>query len=68
MIDGFNVLTLVPSNKNVSVIPLQFDYAGSFSEGLARVQIGWKYGLIDKTGKIVIEPMFDDVYQFSERV
>jgi hypothetical protein len=27
-----------------------------FSEGLAAVQIGGKWGYIDKTGKIVIEP------------
>ena len=35
------------------VINLQFDGAGEFSEGLAVVGIGEKYGVIDKTGKIV---------------
>jgi hypothetical protein len=29
-----------------------------FSEGLAQVRVGEKYGYIDKTGKIVIEPQF----------
>ncbi|EOH2621104.1 WG repeat-containing protein, partial [Campylobacter coli] len=34
---------------------------GHFSEGLAGVKLNGKYGLIDKSGKIVIEPIFDDI-------
>jgi hypothetical protein len=37
-----------------------------FSEGLAGVQIGEKWGFIDKTGKVVIEPTFEAVQKFSE--
>jgi hypothetical protein len=33
---------------------------GEEKVGLFRVQIGSKYGFIDKTGKIVIKPQFDD--------
>lgn len=36
----------------------EFHEAEAFSEGLARVRIGKKYGYTDKTGKLVIQPQF----------
>jgi WG containing repeat len=53
-------------------IPPQFNIAYEFSEGLAPVKIGTgcelcgKWGFIDKTGKVVIEPRFEAVNDFSE--
>ena len=44
--------------------------AGFFSEGLAAVRKGsyreGKWGFIDKSGKYVIEPIFEDARKFSE--
>jgi len=40
-------------------IPPAFENATYFSEGLAAVKINHKWGFIDKTGKIVIEPQFN---------
>jgi hypothetical protein len=37
-----------------------------FSETLARIKIGDKWGYIDKTGKFVINPQFDFARDFSE--
>ena len=34
--------------------------------GLAKVKIGGKWGYIDKTGKYVVNPQFDEVWSFSE--
>ena len=41
-----------------------FDNVGDFSEGLARVKIGRKWGYINLEGKIVIEPQFDRAEDF----
>ncbi|NEP13810.1 MAG: protein kinase [Symploca sp. SIO2C1] len=48
------------------LIQPQFDFADSFSEGLARIKIDSEYGYIDKTGKVVIQPQFDFADSFSE--
>ncbi|HEY1243258.1 MAG TPA: WG repeat-containing protein [Hyphomicrobiaceae bacterium] len=47
------------------VIPLQFESASPFSEGLATVKVGKKIGVIDQAGRHVIEPRFDAVYRFQ---
>src|SRR5882757_9056197 len=49
------------------VINPQFDEADSFSDGLAAVGVGGKFGYIDKQGKFVITPPFEiaDLFPFS---
>ncbi|MFD1903998.1 WG repeat-containing protein [Paenibacillus rhizoplanae] len=39
-------------------IPLQYKYTNGFYGGLAPVLVGSKYGFINKTGSIVIDPVF----------
>src|ERR1700693_1991299 len=48
------------------IIPLQFDGANEFHEGLALVTANGKKLFIDTTGRVVIKPDFDIVYDFSE--
>ena len=52
------------------IIPLKYDYADSYSEGLAVIRIGddskGKYGFIDKEGNEVIQPIYDYAESFSE--
>jgi len=48
------------------VIPLQFDSASDFHEGLALVTSGSRKAFIDETGQVVITPQFDIVDDFSE--
>lgn len=47
---------------------MMFDSAEPFSEGLARVRKGDKWGFIDKSGAMVITPQFDNAENFSEGV
>jgi len=46
----------------------RLDNAGDFSEGLAAVLVGKKWGYLDKTGRAVIEPQFDEAQKFSDGV
>jgi len=50
------------------IIPLyqSYDFVNNFSEGLAKVRKGEKYGYIDKTGKEIIPLIYDDAGDFSE--
>ncbi len=48
------------------VIPLKYDNAYDFSEGLAIVKLNGKYGFIDKTGKEVIPLKYDNADSFRE--
>ena len=48
------------------VIPAKYNFADSFSEGLARVELYGKWSYIDKSGKEVIQLKYDVVGDFSE--
>ena len=48
------------------VVSPKYDRTGDFSEGIASVCIGGKWGFIDKTGKEVISLKYDEVRYFFE--
>lgn len=54
------------NHEGAIVIPMQFEMAQPFSDGLAAVRVNSKWGYIDKTGKFVIEPQFRGAGPFSE--
>ena len=47
-------------------IPLIYQNAYSFGEGLACVQLNNYWGFIDKSGSVVIPTMYDMAYSFQE--
>lgn len=49
-----------------TIIEQGYNDSRFFSEGLAAVKIDKKWGYINKKGKIVIAPQFDEAYDFSE--
>jgi hypothetical protein len=53
-------------NSRGIVIPPQFEEVGDFSEGLAEVKVGDKWGFINRVGEMVIPPQFDRTSKFSE--
>ncbi|WP_066229064.1 WG repeat-containing protein [Metabacillus fastidiosus] len=60
-------LPIVPNSyAQTKNIPPQYDWASSFSEGLASVEINGKDGFIDKKGKMVIKPQYGQAMGFSE--
>ncbi|WP_153730413.1 WG repeat-containing protein [Sporosarcina obsidiansis] len=48
------------------IIAPKYDMARDFSEGLAAVKVGEKWGYIDTKGNTVIDFQYDDAYTFSE--
>ena len=48
------------------VIEPQFDYAGSFNEGLAKVEINEMNGFINTTGDYIVKPIYQYAGHFSE--
>jgi hypothetical protein len=48
-----------------TVISAQYDSAGSFSEGLARVKVNGKWGFVNTLGEMVISPQFDQARFFQ---
>ncbi len=53
------------ANGNL-VIKNKFNGAGDFKEGVALVQNGKKYGVIDGAGKFVIKPDYDMITDFNQ--
>ena len=49
------------NNKGDVVIPVEYDYTHSFSEGLASVVKDGKYGFVDMSGNVVIPFIYDGV-------
>jgi hypothetical protein len=45
-----------------------FEKAASFSEGLAAVQIGGRWGYIDRRGRITIQPEYESANRFSDGI
>lgn len=48
------------------IVPCKYEDVGSFSGGLAAVQLNGKWGFIDKKNKVVIPFKYDDAREFSE--
>jgi hypothetical protein len=54
------------TNIGQFVIPPRFDEAGDFTGELAPVRVDRKWGYIDKSGRIVVEPHFDGAVELKE--
>lgn len=42
------------------------DFCFGFSEGMARIKVKGKWGFIDKMGKVIINPIYDNAMEFKE--
>ena len=50
------------------VIPLRYDFAYPFSEGLAGVRLNGRYGFIDKAGNEIIPFKYGYAWNFREGI
>ncbi|MBK8953641.1 MAG: WG repeat-containing protein [Chitinophagaceae bacterium] len=48
------------------VIPMKYEDANVFSDGLASVKLGGKWGFVDSKGKEVIALQYEDAKHFEE--
>lgn len=49
------------------ITPANYDgYVGEFSDDRLAVRIGDKYGYISKTGHLIINPIYEDAYKFTQ--
>ncbi|HLO48926.1 MAG TPA: WG repeat-containing protein [Kamptonema sp.] len=76
-IDKTGKMVIPPQFGGIGIFPgdaahvMSFKEGGKFSEGLAAVEIvnervNQKWGYIDKTGKIVVEPQFEGAGNFAD--
>ena len=61
----FNLCGYVDTHSEQTLIPFKFEDAGQFSEGLAAIKSNGKWGYIDQTGSIVIEPRYELAGSFT---
>jgi hypothetical protein len=54
------------NSRGEVVIPLQFEAAYEFREGVARVKVNQHFGVIDKSGNFMLEPEFREVANMYE--
>ncbi len=47
-----------------AVVPLRYECAKEFSEGLAAIQLGGAWGFVDTKGSVIIQPKYDTVESF----
>jgi hypothetical protein len=58
--DGkYGLCRYVDRTTKQEIIPARFERGMAFSEGLAAVSLGGRFGYIDEGGQIAIEPQFD---------
>jgi hypothetical protein len=61
---GLKVNPPTQVTKVKSIIPVKYENAGSFSEGLGAVKLNDKWGFINKTGVIVIPFKYEEISSF----
>lgn len=52
--------------ERVTIIQPEYDYIGSFEDGLSRISINNKWGYIDETGNMVIKPVYEFARDFHD--
>jgi len=54
--------------KNEIILPPIYDDADNFHEGFGKIQLNELYGIVDKAGKVIIEPQYDYLGIFNNKI
>jgi hypothetical protein len=60
--------TCIDKSGNIKFALKDATWAGVFNKGIACIEVKDKFGFIDNSGKIVINPQFDGAPEFSEEL
>lgn len=52
--------------ERVTIIQPNYDYIGSFNDGLSRVNVNNKWGYIDESGEMIIKPVYEFARDFHD--
>ena len=66
LVVGQNQRYGVITTNEKTVIPLEYEYVRNDENGYFTLRLNCKMGLADSTGKVIIEPFYDDLY-FTEK-
>ena len=66
LVIAFDLCESASAEGYTQAIPLQYDEAKGFHEGLAAVMIGEKWGFIDRAGNEVVPLKYDYAYDFHD--
>ena len=66
--DSSNTLFGIIATRGRWVVKPQFQGASGFSEGLAAVKLGGKWGYVDDNGTVVIPPQFTEAHLFENGI
>lgn len=56
----------IDKNNKILFTVDKAEYCFGFKEGLARIKVKGKWGFIDKTGKVVVNPIYEDALDFRD--
>lgn len=56
----------IDKNNKILFIVDKAEYCFGFKEGLARIKVKGKWGFVDKTGKVVVNPIYEDALDFRD--
>ncbi len=65
-LEEIEVIKEVNDKKKLSLFEYQFEDVGSFSEGLAPIKLNGKWGYVDTSGYIAVEPIYDAAEEFED--
>lgn len=66
--DAANFLVGYKDSSGAVVIAPRFDWGGPFEDGLAKVELEGRFGIIDKDGQFVVPAEYESIFDFVDGI